>query len=94
MRFLPFSPNTRQFADILANTHGFYVVIPDFFRGDALTAEKMANDPTWTKTKEWIAEAGSWEKVSIYLKPRIPGRSQCIVLTLSAPVPNILLDLC
>ncbi|RUS21856.1 Alpha/Beta hydrolase protein [Endogone sp. FLAS-F59071] len=60
-------PNTKQFADILAKTHGFYVVIPDFFRGDAWNAEKMANDPTWVKIKEWIATAGHWEKISVDL---------------------------
>jgi len=62
-----FHPNTKQFADILANTHGFRVVMPDFFRGEPWTAARMADDPTRTKIREWIANTGAWEKASVDL---------------------------
>ncbi len=40
-----FHKNSFQFCDLLAQGTGFKVVLPDFFRGDACTEEKIAKLP-------------------------------------------------
>ncbi|KAJ1665431.1 hypothetical protein IW140_003401 [Coemansia sp. RSA 1813] len=52
-----FHPNSLQVADILGRS-GFRVIMPDFLRGDPITAEKM-NDGKWIS--EFKANKAGWE---------------------------------
>ncbi|KAJ2507776.1 hypothetical protein GGI11_005898 [Coemansia sp. RSA 2049] len=52
-----FHPNSLQVADILGRS-GFRVIMPDFLRGDPVTAEKMSNG-TWIP--EFMANRAAWE---------------------------------
>ncbi|KAJ1907333.1 hypothetical protein LPJ81_000815 [Coemansia sp. IMI 209127] len=52
-----FHPNSLQVADILGRS-GFRVIMPDFLRGDPITAEKM-NDGKWIS--EFKANRAEWK---------------------------------
>lgn len=61
------SNNTKQFCDILANKCGYKVVMPDFFRGDYWTPEKMGD---MQALLAWIGKVGSIEVVCLILQKR------------------------
>ncbi|CDH49969.1 dienelactone hydrolase family protein [Lichtheimia corymbifera JMRC:FSU:9682] len=57
--------NTKQFCDILAKECGYKVVMPDFFRGEPWTDEKMGDMQALIA---WIGKVGSIEVVSPQIK--------------------------
>lgn len=58
------SVNTKQFCDVLANHCGYRVVMPDFFRGEPWSPEKMT--PTdMPALMEWVGKVGTIDVVSI-----------------------------
>lgn len=58
------SNNTKQFCDILAKECGYKVVMPDFFRGEPWTDEKMGDMQALIA---WIGKVGSIEVVCFTL---------------------------
>mmetsp|Transcript_11842 Transcript_11842/g.13028 ORF Transcript_11842/g.13028 Transcript_11842/m.13028 type:complete len:244 (-) Transcript_11842:100-831(-) len=54
-------PNTQQVCDILAAA-GYYVVMPDFFKGNPWPLEGFP-PKDWSGLKKWIGEAGTWEVI-------------------------------
>ena len=55
------SGRTRQMADFIA-AHGYFVVIPDYYRGEVLTLEDLSDR---TKTKQFIQIQSLWEGMPI-----------------------------
>ncbi|CAG8553916.1 17284_t:CDS:2 [Cetraspora pellucida] len=57
-----FHENVKQFCDILGS-QGFLVALPDFFRGDPWTSEKIKGDNFMESLRAWLGEKAPPERV-------------------------------
>jgi dienelactone hydrolase len=74
-------PNVFQVCDKLAQS-GFFVILPDFFRGEAFDITKLSGQNPGEEIRNWINMKGNWEIVKRDIDNVIPVIQQRGVKTL------------